>query len=108
MNPLGLASNFLPILEKFGLFEIERYKSIFESIFCSRNLFTVVEKVEDILGAIEAAPEPAFEDVGEGVDGEEHLMSMELQYLKPYLDFDKSGIELRKTSNGGDAKNSVK
>jgi len=35
--------------------------------------------------------EPAFEDVGEGVDGEEHLMSMELQYLKPYLDFDTTG-----------------
>ena len=35
--------------------------------------------------------EPAFEDVGEGIDGEEYLMSMELQYLKPYLDFDTTG-----------------
>ena len=35
--------------------------------------------------------EPAFEDIGEGVDGEEHLMSMELQYLKRYLDFDTTG-----------------
>jgi len=35
--------------------------------------------------------EPAFEDVGEGVDGEENLMSMELQYLKPFLDFGTTG-----------------
>ena len=35
--------------------------------------------------------EPAFEEVGEGVEGEEHLMTMELQYLKQYLDFDTTG-----------------
>ena len=41
MNPLGFASNFFPILEKLGLFEIERYKSIFESTPFSLSLFTV-------------------------------------------------------------------
>ena len=35
--------------------------------------------------------EPAFEDIGEGSDGEEQLTSMELQYLKRYLDFDTTG-----------------
>lgn len=35
--------------------------------------------------------EPAFEDIGDGVEGEENLMAMELQYLKPFLDFDTTG-----------------
>jgi hypothetical protein len=33
----------------------------------------------------------AFDDVGDGVDGEEQLMAMELQYLKLFFDFDVTG-----------------
>ena len=40
MNPLGLASIFFPIFEKFGLFDIERYNSIFESYFLFFRLDT--------------------------------------------------------------------
>jgi hypothetical protein len=32
--------------------------------------------------------DPALEDIGEGVEGEENLMAMELAYMKEYFDFD--------------------
>jgi hypothetical protein len=34
----------------------------------------------------------AFEDIGDGLEGEENLMMMELQYLFPFLDFNTTGL----------------
>jgi hypothetical protein len=34
--------------------------------------------------------EPSFEDIGDGVDAEEQLMLMELQYLEKYFDFNST------------------
>ena len=48
MNPLGFALIFFPIFKKFGLFDIERYKSIFVSYFFFK--FDRNQKSADFLG----------------------------------------------------------
>lgn len=35
--------------------------------------------------------EPALDEIGDGVEGEENLMAMELEYLGPFLDFNTTG-----------------